>query len=214
MEPLSLLLDDVMAAMKEGEVRKLSPVPREVADDLPAVPQGASISYTIHLHSFQRAMPVWEMKASELICLARHHKDRGTEFFREACPRAAAVSYSRAAKLAVAVPQPVSAEVEELQMALFLNLSVCQLKLSLNGHAFENCSRVLGVWPHCVKALYRRAVAAMNMGDLTQAEEDLREAGRMEPSNTTVQGKQKELARLRVMQNSRLHTALKSMFTT
>ena len=213
-EPLSLLLDDVIAAMKEGEVRKLSPVPRNVAVDLPAVPQGASISYTVHLHSFQRAKPVWEMEASELICLASHNKDRGTEFFRNNCLRSAAVCYSRAAKLAAAVPHPVSAEVEELQVALFLNLSACQLKLSLNGHAFENCSRVLGVRPHCVKALYRRAVAAMNMGDLAQAEEDLQEAGRREPSNTAVQGKQRELARLRLLQNSRLHTALKSMFTT
>jgi tetratricopeptide (TPR) repeat protein len=213
-EPIPLLLDDVMAVMKEGEVRTLSPVAREVAGDLPAVPQGASISYTVHVHSVRRTKPLWEMEASELLCLARHHKDRGTGLFKEDRVRAAAVCYSRAAKLAAAVPPPVSTEVEELQMALFLNLSVCQLKLSLNGDAFENCSRVLAVQPHCVKALYRRAVAAMNMEDLTQAEEDLREAGRVEPGNTAVQGRQRELARLRQLQNTRLHTALKSMFTT
>ena len=216
-EPLPLLLDDVMVAMKEGEVCKVSPIPWELTSDLPAVPAGAAVTYTVKVHSFQRATAVWEMETSELLSLARQHKNRGTQLFKEDRVRAASVCYSRAAKLVTAVrPQPASVdrEAEELQVALFLNLAACQLKLKKSGYAFENCSRVLGLRPGCVKALYRRGVAAMHMGDLARAEGDLREAGRIEPGNTAVQGKLRELAKKWQLQNTKLRDALKSMFTT
>lgn len=213
-DPLSILLDDVMADMKEGEVCKLSDVPQEMTGDLTAVPPGASISYTVRLHSFQRAKPVWEMSTSELLCLARQHKDRGGQQFKEDHIRAAAVCYSRAVKLVMAVPQSGGKEAEEMQVALFLNLAACQLKLRQNGHVFENCSRVLELRPGSVKALYRRGVAAMDMGDLAKAEGDLTEARRIEPGNMAIQRKQRELVKQRQLQNSKLCDALRPMFST
>ena len=236
MEPLALLLESAMELMREGETCELCPVPLEVAGHVSAVPPGATVSYTVTLQSFQRGKAVWEMGAGELLTLARRHKDRGTQLFREGGARAAAVCYSRAVMLALALPPAPTAggmgergagseekgagsevgaeEQEELTVALFLNLAACQLKLRQNGHAFENCSRVLQLRPGCVKALYRRGVAAMHMGDLARAEGDLREAGRLEPGSRAVREQQRELARRRQLQDARLSDALKSMFTS
>ena len=186
----------------------LSPVPRELAGDLP-VPSAAVIRLTLSLHSFQRAKPVWEMEASELVYLARQYKDRGTQLYEEQREKAAAVCYSRAAKLAVAA----TAE-EDLQLALFLNLAACQLRLGHSSHAFENCSRVLAARPDSAKALYRRAMAAMKMGDLEQADKDLCEARRVEPGNTAIQRRLKELQSLRQSYQNRLSEVLKPMFTS
>lgn len=213
-DPLSILLDDVMAGMKEGEVCRLSGVPQEMAGHLSTVPPGATISYTVRLHSFQRAKPVWEMNATELLCLARQHKDRGSQQFQQDHIRAAAVCYSRAVKLVMAAPQSGSKEAEEMQVALFLNLAACQLKLRQNGHVFDNCCRALELRPNSVKALYRRGVAAMEMGDLARAEGDFQEARRIEPGNMAIQRKQRELVKQRQLQNSKLHDALRSMFST
>lgn len=215
-EPLSVLLDDVMADMKEGEVCRLAGVPQEMIPrgDLSAVPPGASITYTVILHSFQRAKPVWEMSTRELLCLARQHKDRGGQQFKDGHIRAAAVCYSRAAKLVMAVPQSEGKEAEEMKVALFLNLAACQLKLRQNSHVFENCSRVLELRRDSVKALYRRGVAAMDMGDLARAEGDLKEARRIEPGNMAVQRKQRELVKQRQLENSKLCDALRPMFST
>ena len=242
MEPLALLLESAMELMREGETCQLCPVPLEVAGHVSAVPPGATVSYTVTLQSFQRGKAVWEMGAGELLTLARRHKDRGTQLFREGDARAAAVCYSRAVMLALALtPAPTAGgtataggtgergvgseekgagsevgaeEREELTVALFLNLAACQLKLRQNGHAFENCSRVLQLRPGCVKALYRRGMAAMHMGDLARAEGDLREAGRLEPGSRAVRKQQRELARRRQLQDARLSDALKSMFTS
>lgn len=215
-EPLDLLLEDVVAAMREGEVCRLSPIPRAVASHLSSpLPPETAISCTMTLTSFQRARPVWEMAASELLALARQHKEEGNRLFRSHRDKAASICYSRAARLAIAVPTDSEDKAaEELQLVLFLNLSACQLRMSHNNHAFDNCSRVLAVWPECVKARYRRGTAAMNMGDLGQAEEDLLRARGAEPANTAVQGKLRELEKMKHLQAARLRDALKPMFTS
>lgn len=216
MEPLSLLLDNALAAMKAGEVRRLFPIPREAVGPLASsLPPESVISYTVSLTSFQRAKPFWEMEAGELLGLARQHKEEGNRLFKSGQERAAAACYSEAFKLATAASSTSDpADAGELQLTLYLNLSACQLKLRLNRHAFKNCSRVLEVWPDCVKALYRRGVACLNMGDLPQAEEDLLRAREAEPGNTAVQGKLRELERLKRVQAAQLSSALRPMFAS
>ena len=216
-EPLYLVLDDALAAMREGEVCRLEPVPRALAGDLPDLPADViSLSYTLSLVSFTRARQLWEMETSEILSLASRHKERGGQLFQEGQERAAAVCYSRAAKLAAAAVVSGGRgerEGKELQVALGLNLAACQLKLGQVDHASSNCSRILELDPGNVKALYRRGMARMRLGDLDEAEEDLRQAGRREPGNTAVQRRLRELAQLKQQQSARLTQALRPMFS-
>ena len=211
LEPLYLVLDDALAAMREGEVCRLEPVPRALAGDLRDLPiDVVSLSYTLSLVSFTRARQLWEMETSEILSLASRHKERGGQLFQEGKEGAAAVCYSRAAKLAAAVGGGGEGEVKDLQVALGLNLAACQLKLGQAGHASSNCSRVLELDPGNVKALYRRGVARMRLGDLDEAEEDLRQVGM---GNTAVQRRLRELTQLKQQQSARLSQALRPMFS-
>ena len=220
--PLSLMMEDALLTMKEGEVCRLESLPREVAGDLRDLPTDViSLNYSLSLISFTRARQLWEMEISEILSLARRHKEKGGKFFQEGREREAAVCYSRAAKLAVAAAagggggeEQIEEEVKALQVALNLNLAACQLKLGQESHASSNCSRVLVRDPGNVKALYRRGLASMRLGDLDQAEEDLREAGRREPGNTAVQKKLRELTQLKQRHSTRLSHALRPMFGT
>ncbi|CAI8002490.1 FK506-binding protein-like, partial [Geodia barretti] len=207
LEPLYLVLDDALAAMKEGEVCRLEPVPRALAGDLHDLPiDVVSLSYTLSLVSFTRARQLWEMETSEILSLASRHKERGGKLFQEGQEGAAAVCYSRAAKLAAAAEGGGEGEFKDLQVALGLNLAACQLKLGQADHASSNCSRVLELDPGNVKALYRRGVARMRLGDLDEAEEDLRQAGM---GNTAVQRRLRELTQLKQQQSARLSQALR-----
>ena len=225
--PLSLMMEDALLTMKEGEVCRLESVPREVAGDLRDLPADViSLNYSLSLISFTRARQLWEMEISEILSLARRHKEKGGKFFQGGREREAAVCYSRAAKLAVAAAaaagggrggggeEEIEEEVKALQVALNLNLAACQLKLGQESHASSNCSRVLVGDPGNVKALYRRGLASMRLGDLDQAEEDLREAGRREPGNTAVQKQLRELTQLKQRHSTRLSHALRPMFDT
>ncbi|KAJ7016835.1 hypothetical protein C8F04DRAFT_1159197 [Mycena alexandri] len=67
-----------------------------------------------------------------------------------------------------------------------LNRAAAYLKLGKNEDAERDCSTVLSLSNGNVKALFRRAQARLAMGKLSEAQSDLREAARLEPSNQSV----------------------------
>ena len=231
-----------MAGMREGEVCELSPInpglvsgPSITADlDLPP---HAYVSYTVRMVSFRRASPVWEMAGRELLRAAQQLRDAGRQLFKSGHMAASASCFSRAVKLVLAVPDEAAAggtaedvvaaeEKDDLRRVLCLNLAACQLALGLNGHAFQNCTRVLerGSEPRSspsldpdplvLKARYRRGVAALRMGDAEQAERDLSAARDLDPGNKEVQLRLREMAKLRQRQDAQLSAALSSMFAS
>ena len=211
MDPLSILLEDTLATMKLGETCEVSPIPPSLVSSHAPTPPGSSISYTLHMRSFERPRQRWEMADGELLLLAQQHKDRGTRLYKEGSVSGAAVCYSRAAQYVIPI-KPGTEKRETLRVALLLNLAACQLKLGQNSHVVDNCSRVLAREPSNVKALFRRGVASKNIGDLDQAWEDLLAARRLEPGNRAVQEQLREVGRRRQVQDSKLGNALKSMF--
>ena len=218
MEPLSLVLEETLAGMRVGEVCKLESVPQEMAR-LPDLPPGV-LTYTLSLLSLTRGTQLWQLSPSQALSLARENKERGGELFQEGREREAALCYSRAAKLtAIAAAtvtasdgeDPVISSAEQLQVPLWLNLAACQLKMGLESHASSNCSRVLAGDQGNMKALYRRGVARMRLGDLEGAEGDLRRAQGVEPGNRAVQRKLRELETLRQRETAKLSHALQPM---
>ena len=214
MDELSLRLEDTLSSMRPGEVCEVFPVPPGVLGTETPPSSTASISATLRLKSFERDKEVWEMSDGELLSLARRNKERGTQLFRDGRFRASAVCYSRSVRFVIPVRPdgPNREEREALRVALLLNLAACQLKLDRSPQALENCSRVLASRPDCTKALYRRGVACMNVGNLDQAWEDLQAARRAEPSSQPVRECLKEVARRRRLHDAKLGNALKGMF--
>lgn len=50
------------------------------------------------------------------------------------------------------------------------NICMCDLKLKKFKECVEHCDEVLELEPECLKTLYRKAMALMELGDLNQAE--------------------------------------------
>ncbi|KAF7303003.1 hypothetical protein MKEN_01263200 [Mycena kentingensis (nom. inval.)] len=67
-----------------------------------------------------------------------------------------------------------------------LNRAAAYLKLGKNEDAERDCSTVLGLDKKNVKALFRRAQARVSMDKLEGAQEDLRLASTLEPTNQSV----------------------------
>ncbi|KAJ6520282.1 hypothetical protein C8R45DRAFT_954627 [Mycena sanguinolenta] len=67
-----------------------------------------------------------------------------------------------------------------------LNRAAAYLKLGKNEDAERDCSTVLTLSKGNTKALFRRAQARVELGKLSEAHEDLKEAAKLEPANQSV----------------------------
>ena len=113
-------------------------------------------------------------------------KQRGTEDFKAKSYDGAASKYSCAAEYAAEAGQLAE---PALLGSLLLNEAQCRLNLHQPQGAAALCSRVLEREPHNVKALYRRAVAALEQAEYVDARRDLTNAAKLDPKNRDVRVK-------------------------
>lgn len=66
--------------------------------------------------------------------------------------------------------------INEIEIPVCMNLGLCYLKLGKYHHAINYCSQALDKDDENEKALYRRGVAYMRVGELKRARIDLRKA--------------------------------------
>ena len=69
------------------------------------------------------------------------------------------------------------------------NLAACHAKWGQHSSVVQLSSRVLQARPDAVKALYRRGVARLGLGDCDTAERDLVAAHKLDPANRAVSEK-------------------------
>ncbi|KAK7063833.1 hypothetical protein R3P38DRAFT_2593656 [Favolaschia claudopus] len=77
-----------------------------------------------------------------------------------------------------------------------LNRAAAYLKLGKNEDAERDCSTVLTLSKNNVKALFRRAQARVGMGKLSEAQQDLKDAAKLEPANESVKQELSKVAEL------------------
>lgn len=122
---------------------------------------------------------------------------KASEWRAAACKFAAAADYARAAAVGAAAAAGVSDSVREQKetlRAVLLNEAQCRLSLGEPAAARELCSRVLERDAGCVKALFRRASAALALHEYGAARADLVAAAKLEPANRAVRAKMAECA--------------------
>ena len=61
----------------------------------------------------------------------------------------------------------------DIELPVCLNLGLCYLKLNRYHHAINYCSQALDKDENNEKALYRRGLAYLNVGELNKARVDL-----------------------------------------
>jgi FK506-binding protein 4/5 len=74
------------------------------------------------------------------------------------------------------------------------------------------CNKVLFVEPNNVKALFRRAVAYMEIQEFDQAKADLKQVQQLEPRNAAAREKLQELKQWQRESDAKLAAAIRKMF--
>ena len=123
------------------------------------------------------------------------------------------LSYAKGLRYVISIaPSERGKDINGVRSAMLLNLSACQLKLGCYDAVVKNCSKVLQADPDCVKALYRRGLARININELDLAGEDLRKVQQLSPSDQSIKEQMGVLnAKVRA-RNAQLSTSLKRMF--
>ncbi|XP_051113483.1 peptidyl-prolyl cis-trans isomerase FKBP62-like [Andrographis paniculata] len=185
-------LDRAVATMKKGETALLTIAPEyafgssETKQDLAVVPPNSTIYYNVELVSFVKEKESWDMNTEEKIEAAGKKKEEGNALFKAGKYTRAAKRYEKAAKYIeydTSFGEEEKKQSKALKVTCNLNNAACKLKLKDYKQAEKLCSKVLEVESTNVKALYRRAQAYMNMGDLDLAEFDIKKALEIDPDN-------------------------------
>uniref|UniRef100_A0A383W6I9 peptidylprolyl isomerase n=1 Tax=Tetradesmus obliquus TaxID=3088 RepID=A0A383W6I9_TETOB len=185
---LVTISDPALAAAPEGAVAGTG------------VPAGAGAVYDITLKSFVKAKEKWEMNNQEKLASALSRKEKGNAAYKAGRLARAARQYSAAVEAANSIqerdlsrnpagdadgPSPAAllAQAKDVKKACANNWAAVELKRKNWGEAASQATKVLELDPTNIKALYRRAQARMGLGELLEAELDIRSGLLNEPEN-------------------------------
>ncbi|XP_078605958.1 FK506-binding protein-like [Branchiostoma floridae x Branchiostoma japonicum] len=209
---ISEVLDACFETMQAAEVCEV-----EVARERVDMGTGDDpIRFQLELKEFTRKDDPWHQGADDILAMAAHHKNKGTECFKAAKIRPAIRRYSRALKLLVMlgknVPEDQKAAYNNLKVACYQNLAACQMKLSQHDFVIKNCSKALLLDSSLVKALYRRGCSYTAVNEFDKAREDLQRALEIEPGNRATIEQLKTLEKKSKAQDEKYAKAMAKMF--
>ncbi|XP_019436966.1 PREDICTED: peptidyl-prolyl cis-trans isomerase FKBP62-like [Lupinus angustifolius] len=214
-------LDRAVATMKKGERAIISIHPDyafrnvEVRRDFAIVPPGSNVVYDTEMMDFIKEKAPWELSSNEKIEEAGKKKEEGNFLFKGGKYQRAGRKYEKAADY-VSEDGSFADDKEKLAKALrvscWLNAAACSLKLNDFPGAIKLCSQVLDVEFHNVKALYRRAQAYIETGDLLSADVDIKKALEVDPQNREVKVLQRKCKQLQAENDKKYAKLYGNMF--
>ncbi|KAL0127908.1 hypothetical protein PUN28_003278 [Cardiocondyla obscurior] len=149
------------------------------------------VKFEITLTHCKRHKQIWEWTPEEKYDIALRYKGIGTELFKNSRIIDAFHKFSKACKLLITL-EPIAGlqidkqleyNINDLKLALYNNMAICQLKQNNYQHVITLCTKVLEKDGNNVKALYRRGVAYGKMGDNEKATTDLKVVLTLESDN-------------------------------
>eukprot|EP00804_Cyclotella_cryptica_P013256 CCRYP_007029-RA/>CCRYP_007029-RA protein AED:0.14 eAED:0.14 QI:251/0.75/0.8/1/0.75/0.8/5/81/470 len=173
--------DEGFASMKVGEKAKLvirSDYGYGDSGHLPTIPGKATL--------------VFEMTPEERMEAATKLKEKGTNEFTSGSPETAADYYKRAADLVDEEEdgEPLPDEEKDMYVKCWGNAAMCYVKTSSWSDVIYCCNKVLNNVPEesktNIKIMYRRGLAKMHIGELTDAKSDLMAAYEIDNKNKDV----------------------------
>lgn len=214
-------LDQAAMTMKKGECALLTVDPEygfgsnEVVKDLAIIPPCSRIVYEVEMLDFIREKTPREMSDQERIETATSKKEEGNVLFKDGNYKRAGKKYEKA--LDYVAEDAVFGEndlrlVQSLKVSSWLNSAACCLKLNDFQEVIKLCSKVLDIEFSNIKALFRRAQAYLETGDLLLAERDINKALEADPLNREVKLLQKKLKELKAESDKRDAKLYSTMF--
>lgn len=199
--------DQGFASMKVGEKAVLkisSEYGYGKSGSPPKIPPNSTLYFTVELLGFrEKIKEKWEMSPDERVAMANKLKEEGTQLFNGQKYALAAVKYTDAANYAVdegISGNDVPDDEKALYVSCWSNAAMCHVKLKDWPSAKEACNRILEIdseGQSNIKALYRRGLARMYMGLLSESKDDLMKAYKIDETNKDVR---KAIANLKKLQ--------------
>lgn len=177
-----------------------------------------TVKCKVHLKEIHNEPYIFEWNDIKKCELAMYHKVRGVELYRCGRTRDAFLRFSKALKLLITIipveddTSALQRDVMSLRVLLCNNIASCHLQYKNYCHAIEMCNKVLFVEPNNVKALFRRAVAYMEIQEFDQAKADLKQVQQLEPRNAAAREKLQELKQWQRESDAKLAAAIRKMF--
>jgi len=103
-------------------------------------------------------------------------------------------------------------ELNNLTLAVHLNMAACHLKLSKVDRSIEDCNKALGIDPDNAKATFRRGQAYLQKRDTDRASEDLNRAAKLAPGDAAIQQALRKLKQEEKAQSDKQKRAFAGIF--
>lgn len=196
-------LDVALATMRKGEVSKYIFSPDYAFKAMgcpPRIPENASVMFEIELVSFvdQAASDEFSEFSSEewnkasfenILKVAESFKETGNDLFKQSNFFQAIKKYDKGIQLLESSRLQDDSEEKIMKNALlvlYLNASLCSLKLGQGVRAKKYGRKALDLDPTNIKAIFRIAHGHQKEGDFTKAREWYLRAQRTEPNNPDI----------------------------
>lgn len=209
-------LDRVVQSMKNNESAMVFIDPShafENAHDLVTpelAEKGISIDSELLLEvtvsKFEKGKDVWTMSFEDKLEEMRKRKQIGTDLFKKGRYTSARKSYDRAVAFfdspTSELDPSIKSQVNELLVQCHINLAFCLDKIGDIQKVMSHCKKALEIAPSNVKALYRQGCAYLAMEDYYNSSAVLKYALELDPSNTAVRRKLKEVRNKQQVQDA------------
>ena len=174
------------------------------------------LKVTIILISYLEKPYIFEWTDEEKINESNHLKNKGAQLFKDNNIEEAFYKFSNALKLlltldAVLEYDEPGPDINNLIIALYNNLARCQLHFKNYKYVIDLCSKSIDI-NSTSKALYRRALAYIELVEYEKAQNDLLELIKLEPNNKAAIEKFKLVRDLDKTNRDNYNLIVKKMF--
>jgi len=182
-------LECAAADMKKGEKAVLTcTVPGTCVEEqlgLKEIPS-ASVVLTLEMQDFEKGKETYSLSEDEKIEYGTARKEVGSSLFKRGRYAMASERYKKVLDLFSYVDnfkEENKAKAKELKRSCDLNRAACQIKIEDFAEAKKSCNNVLKDDSLNVKALYRRAQAALGLKDFMDCMSDVKKVMEMDPKS-------------------------------
>lgn len=152
--------------------------------------------FDVELVDFEKAKESWDMDFTEKMETAKVDKEAGNTFFKAGRFRQAKSKYKKALSSLESdykFTEEEKKQAKEFKLSLYLNLAAVKLKVADYKEVIQNCNKALEIEKENPKALFRRAQAKFNLGDLEAARKDLVVAAHGAPNDKEIRNLLKDI---------------------
>ena len=183
-------IDKVLLSMKAGEAAYVKSKCDHKGNKIEAINTKPNhFKFNIELKSFQRAADLEELQGDEKLERAQHHKNKGTELFKQDRIDPAMKRYERALVClggqgeSKKLPAELPLQHKTLILQCHLNLAAGLLKKDDYEGVIKHCTEGLEVDKDSVKGLFRRGQAYLKLSQHEKARDDFARVVELDPQN-------------------------------